>query len=89
MESNSILKEIFNGDYSPFSDVIPKDIEYYKAKEKLNSEWDFFVNLIPEEHVKRFDELMTLFHTVSGYEAYEFYKEGFKTGYKLVNELSK
>ena len=89
MEEKSLLKEIFNGEYDPFTNVMPNSSEYYEARMKRDAEWDFFLSLIPEEHQERFDELMSLFHTVSGYEAYEFYKEGFRAGFQLTNELSK
>ena len=89
MEEKSLLKEIFNGEYDPFTNVMPNSPEYHEARMKRDAEWDFFLALIPEEHHERFDELMALFHTVSGYEAYEFYKEGVRAGFKLTNELSK
>ena len=88
MENNSVLKAIFDGEYSPFSDVMPNSPEYREARAKRDSEWEFFEKLIPEEHKVRFEELMAAFFEVSGYEAYEFYKEGFKAGFHLIKELS-
>lgn len=87
MENNSILKAIFDGEYAPFSDVIPNSPEYHQARAKRDSEWEFFEKMIPEEHKARFEELMAAFFEVSGFEAYEFYKEGFKSGFELTKEL--
>ena len=87
METNSILKAIFDGDYAPFSDVMPDSPEYYAARKKRDSEWEFFEKMIPKEHKTRFEELMAAFFEVSGFEAYEFYKEGFRAGFELTKEL--
>ena len=87
MENDSILKAIFDGEYAPFSDVMPDSPEYWAARQKRDSEWDFFENLIPEEHKDRFEQVMATFFEVSGYEAYEFYKEGFRAGFELTKEL--
>ena len=88
MKNNSILKAIFDGEYAPFSDVMPNSPEYHAARSKRDSEWEFFEKMIPEKHKVRFEKLMAAFFEVSGYEAYEFYKEGFRAGFCLTKELS-
>ena len=53
MEEKSLLKEIFNGEYDPFTNVMPNSPEYHEARMKRDAEWDFFLALIPEEHHER------------------------------------
>ena len=77
---NSLLYELYNGDY----DTIPKwDLAQRELEKKIGDEWDKVQKMLGDEFV---DRLLTLEAERADIRNFRYYREGFQLGVRLMLE---
>ena len=90
MENNkSFIETLFDGEYAPFENIKLPEPQYSEAAKKAAEEKEFFKQFIPEEYLKRYDEMSGCYFELSYIENLAYFKEGLRLGLKINKELQK
>lgn len=83
----SILQKIFDGEFYPSEDIVPRDPNYRPLSHKVSDEWDYLTDAMCESKRQRMTRLQDLVVETHTMELNAFYWAGFRDGILLIHEL--
>ena len=88
VEQKTILKQIYDGEFYPARDVIPKNQDYMFLCKKLEEEYRYFQRLSIPEIQTHFINYCSLSDDICEMENYVYFENGFRAGAALMKELA-
>ena len=87
MKSESLLEQIYYGEFLPGGQSLSRDPEYQAACREVDQGIRFFSGRLSGEEKRRFDQLVRSVQDMSGREAYLNFACGFRSGVRLMREM--
>lgn len=83
----SILKQLYDGEYYPSEQILPKTQDYAEKRAIYNAAQDNLAKALGSEDDPKLTEFLDAYADVMDLMHYEFFKEGIRFGLELVKEL--
>ena len=81
-----LLKEWYNGNFSPCDNISPNNAEYFQALYKIDHNKEYFKCNLPADEYALIEELSKYHYQIAAIEAYENFRYGFRLGIQLLCE---
>lgn len=81
-----LIREVFEGSYSPAENVLPDAPEYKDMKDRIHDDWAYFEKKMTGRDQERLEQLQDLIAGLQYMENFAFFKEGIRIG-KLLLEI--
>ena len=81
-----LLKEWYNGNFTPCDHISPQTPEYYQSIHKIDHNKEYFKSNLPPDEYALIEELRSCHYRIAAIEAYENFRYGFQLGIQLFCE---
>lgn len=84
----SILERLYDGKVYPCEEILPQNYAEYRAiSGQVGNDYEYLLNELSPEQLKRFEEMDKGRTKLSTIQAYANFEYGFKLGAMLMNEV--